>query len=1417
MKLYTIVVFFVLISGSSFGQFFDDFSDGDFSNNPTWSGEVDTFQVDGSFMLQSQGDSTASDELYLATPNSMINTTVWQFLVRLDFQPSTTNKVRVFLVSDVNNLEGNLNGYFLQVGETGSNDSLDFYIKSGGTETKLGTGSKSCFTSSSSNNVRIRVSRDNSGNWTVESDCSGGFNFTSELALTNNTHTSTSWFGFFCDHTSTRWNKFFFDDVYVGGPIADTIDPTLTSAAATSATNVDVYFSEPVDLTTSETEANYTVNNGIGIPDVATRDLTDSTLVHLTFTTNQLSNGSSYTLTVCNVEDTASNSISPCGVTNFNYLNIVPATYRDVVINEIYADTNPAVGLPAVEFVELYNRSNKVFDLAGWTFKDASTTVGTLTSHLLNPGQYVILCPNADTAAMSGFGDVIGLTMGSLNNTSDQLGLRDSSGTLIDTVEYDVSWYGDPIKDDGGYTLELINPVDSCLAGMSNWTGCNDTIVGGTPGAQNSVFDNTPDNTPPSLVSVKITSNTTLNVCFDGPVDTSFASNINNHSASGPLGNPSSASPVGPSYICVNLTFATPFDTGTVYTLTISNASDCNGNVAGALVDSFELKAFSNPVYKDVVINEIYPDTSPSVGLPAVEFVEIYNRSNKLFDLNGWTFKDASTTVGTFPTYALNPGDHLILCEQPDSATMVQFGSVVILNMGSLNNSSDQLGLRDGNGNLVDTVQYDISWYGNPNKDDGGWTLELINPDDTCGAGAANWSASNDPSGGTPGTQNSVFDNTPDTQAPSLVSLTVTAADSLRVCFDESMELSFASNPANYDAGVLGTAQTATPIGPDYLCVDLFFSTPFDTGTVYTMNISNAADCKSNAAGILTGNFALAGAGAPGGIVITEIFPDADTNVTNMPNVEYIEIYNASASAIDLNGWEITDQGLGNGADINNASLLPGEYALLTSTGDADEFTAWPTIKIIGVSGFPTLNNGGDDLQLFNNTGVLIDKAYYTDEWHDDENKMGGGWSLEKVDATFPCMNSDNWKSSTDPDGGTPGEANSVAGTFSDIRAPGVDKVVVQDPLVLNVYFTDLMTLTGLDSVENYVINPGGITPAFAAPVGPCYEQVDLLLPSPLDTHVVYTLFVNSVSDCSGNPIGSANWDEFGIPGVPDSGDVIINEILFNPLTGGSDYVELYNISNKILDLSAMQIGEIYENTDSIYNADEIGTNQELLLPQSYVCLTRDKAFQVNAYQPIDVDAIFEMSSFPSYDDSEGEVVIFTDSGIVLDRFYYLDDYHFANLDDDDGVSLERLDFFRATQDESNWHSAASTVNFGTPGYKNSQTLNPNPQEGTVTLNPETFSPDSDGFDDVLGIDYEFPFVGNNARVTIYDDRGRVIKRVAENTLLPTEAGTFTWDGIDENGQKAPVGIYVVLFEVSNPNTGKVSRWKLSAVLAARF
>ncbi len=1185
--------------------------------------------------------------------------------------------------------------------------------------------------------------------------------------------------------------------------VPDVTGPVITTVTVTGANTLTVCFDEGLDNPSANNASNYVVSNGFGSPTTASIVGPSFTCVDLTFAA-PFDTAFSYTLTATGIEDCKGNTAPTTG----NFFISGPTAFKSVIFNEIFPDPDTtATALPNAEFVELYNRSANPLDLNGWTFSDASSTQS-LGSYLLQPGAYVLICAYSDTALYTGL-PYLGLTsLPSLNNTGDELGLRDASGILVDTLEYPPVWYNDPLKENGGWTIELINPNDTCNV-ASNWRASVDPD-GGTPGAVNSVYSIAPDTTAPVIISAVVTGTNTVEVCFSESVTQASGGIVGNYSVDNGLGTPSAASPIGPDFACVTLTFATAIDTGTLYTVTATNLEDCNNNTTPS-TGNFIL---AGPApFRTLIFNEIFADPDSTVtALPNAEYVEIYNRSGQLWNLAGWSFSDAGSPK-TLGGYNLSPGAYVILCANADTAKYSGLPYLGLSSFPSLNNSGDAVGLRDPFGTLVDSVEYTLATYQDNVKEDGGWSLELINPDDTCSL-LGNWIASNDANGGTPGAQNSVYDNTPDVTAPTIVSAVVTSFNSVELCFDETMDLTALLNTATYsiDNG-MGNPVSATASGVGNACVTLDLVMPIDTGTVYTVTITNVGDCKGNIAPSLTTTFVLGGNAVPFQVVINEILPDYSEVVSNLPEAEYIELYNTGSNVVSLENWIVTDRR--DDGTVGAYNLFPGGYVVLCSTSDVSDFQAIG-VNAVGVSGFPGLNNDGDSLEIHDATGALIDFAYYNDSWYHDEDKEDDGWSIERKDPTFICANGDNWAASTDPQGGTPERVNSVDAPFIDQTPPEVVGVVVTSRTTITVTFSEQMDYTSLLDKANYNLD-GGIGEATQALVGSLYPfTVDLTFGSLMDTSLIYCLRVTDVMDCPGNTIGTPNEFCFGIAEPMAFGDLIINEILFNPYSGGADFVELYNNSNKILDLAELNIAEVFPGNDSIYNSKEVTSTQRVVLPHTYVCLTANKQVQIDTYQPIDPAAIFEMSSFPSYDDAEGTCVIYTNDSLVMDSLHYLDDWSFPNLDDKNGVSLERLDFNRITQDEDNWHSAASTVNYATPGYKNSETLVPE-GEAEVWLQPETFSPDQDGFEDILSINYHFREPDWNVRVGIFDNKGRLVRMLKENTLVGTEQGTWIWDGTTDGLHKADIGVYVVLLEAVNPSSGETKSFKLGCVLATRY
>ncbi|KAB2859800.1 MAG: hypothetical protein F9K09_00850, partial [Flavobacteriales bacterium] len=928
------------------------------------------------------------------------------------------------------------------------------------------------------------------------------------------------------------------------------------------------------------------------------------------------------------------------------------------------------------------------------------------------------------------------------------------------------------------YTLQILNSTD-----------CS----GNSLSPDSYIFAINADTLAPSIVSATVIDANNIDVYFNETVDLNSAQNTMNYSADNGLGNPTSATRDVVDSSLVHLTFATPFGNNILNTLTVNNVEDLSGNTIINATKTFMYIVVVVPNYRDVVINEIHADPTPQVGLPDAEFVELYNPSANAYNLSGWKFVN-STTVKLLPNYILAPNSYVILCNSTDTALYSSFGSVIgISSFSALTNGGDSLTLLDNNNVLLDLVAYNISWYQDAVKDDGGYSLELINPTQPC-SGALNWIGSFSTDGGTPGTQNSVYDVAPDLTNPKMLNVEVNSLTQLTVYFNETMDSSSLANASITVSGGINVVSMVVGQNPNSILINV--NPTLDSATVYTVQISNATDCSGNVLMPDSASFGIGISPLPFEIVITELFPDPDPSI-GLPLFEYLELYNNSTKAIDLSSLRISDPSTTSG--FLTGKLFPNEYVVVCGISAVSQFT--PYGKVIGISNFPSLNSSDDEIKLINNLGEVIHQVNYVDTWYQDDTKKDGGWSLEMIDVNNPCGEQNNWGASTKWFGGTPGTQNSIFGTNPDNTPPILLGVYALNDSTVQLVFNETIYF---DSVT---INNGIVITSVQQQTSKIYV---LNLSNKLAPQTTYSISITGVADCVGN---TANLSvSFSLPEQGLSGDVVINEVLFNPYTGGSDFVEIYNNSSKYINLQNWELAN-FEN-DSISNRKVITSEPFILLPNQFVVLTKDAANIKTEYINAKEDRMLQMETLPTYNNSDGHVYLLNNLNQAVDNFKYNEDMHFALLNDVKGVSLERIDYNRPSNDKTNWHSAAEDVGFATPGYENSQFQKVEITDG-ISISPETFSPDNDGVDDVLNISYQFAEAGYVANIVIYDAKGRLIKNLILNELLGAK-GTFSWDGINENNEKAAIGIYIIYFEAFKLN-GETKKFKKTGVLGGHL
>ena len=542
-------------------------------------------------------------------------------------------------------------------------------------------------------------------------------------------------------------------------------------------------------------------------------------------------------------------------------------------------------------------------------------------------------------------------------------------------------------------------------------------------------------------------------------------------------------------------------------------------------------------------------------------------------------------------------------------------------------------------------------------------------------------------------------------------------------------------------------------------------------------------------------------------VLITEIMADPSPAV-GLPNAEYVEIRNHSLQPVNLLGWKLGD-GSSSATITTNIILAADSFLVLCSNTSVAALSAYG--RALGISSFPSLDNNSDQLSIRSQSGIVIHAVAYDVGWYDNAVKQEGGWSLEMIDMKNPCSGKSNWKASTDAKGGTPGKRNSVEGINPDLQPPGLIRTYTIDSVTIVAMFDESLDSNSAGVISNYKLE--GMTIAGAFPQAPKFQAVKLSLTQPLLKRKIYALTANFIKDCSGNTIAAFNNARAGFHEPVQAPDLVINEILFNPKPGGFDFIELYNNSTKILDASSVYIAN-RNSTGIISSLKQLSESPFQVFPGDHIVVTEDPLSLNMDYLVREPENVLSLSSMPSFPDDKGIVVVCNSTGDLLDELNYDEDWHFALIDNKEGISLERLDPGAATGNRNNWHSASFTSGYGTPTSRNSQYKSNEIINGMIYVDPKTFSPDNDGINDVATISYNLSEPGYVANVNIFDAHGRCIRRISRNDLLGLH-GKWNWDGLDDKGAKLATGIYIIYTELFNLQ-GKQKVFKNSILLARR-
>lgn len=272
-----------------------------------------------------------------------------------------------------------------------------------------------------------------------------------------------------------------------------------------------------------------------------------------------------------------------------------------------------------------------------------------------------------------------------------------------------------------------------------------------------------------------------------------------------------------------------------------------------------------------------------------------------------------------------------------------------------------------------------------------------------------------------------------------------------------------------------------------------------------------------------------------------------------------------------------------------------------------------------------------------------------------------------------------------------------------------------------------------------------------------------------------------------------------------NTGDVLISEVLFNPYPGGVDFVELYNASDKSILLNHLFLAN-RDGDSALKTIVPLTREERFLQPKTYLVLSEDQEKVLVFYRTNCPDCFLDLADMPAYNNDQGDVVLLNDSLQVIDEMHYSSTMHHSLLVDKEGVSLERVSFDAPASDASNWASASAEVRFATPGFENSMSEDGFINRDKLILEPSCFSPNGDGYNDFLRIDYQFKNSNYVANLRIFDSHGIPVCDLVKNEPAGSR-GEWIWTGKRDNGSNVRLGMYIVLLELYDGN-GDVKKFK---------
>ena len=1027
------------------------------------------------------------------------------------------------------------------------------------------------------------------------------------------------------------------------------------------------------------------------------------------------------------------------------------------------------------EFVEIFNPSETdSLNMEGWTIRDRSSTDALIDSGFglkIPPLSYGLIM-EGDYPILSGIYNLIipentilikvdDSSIGNGLSVSDSLYLQDSTGQIMETVGWE-DWAQD------GFALERLryhlgnNPL--------NWAQSLDSL--GTPGLVNSVLPDSIDfavfdlTLSPSVIVTEATTtllgqvvNDGLNtnepeiiVYVDGTYYTNeFPGNI------AELDTVEFELEIG------------PFESG-YHTILVSLNTEGDINISNNL-DSVVLGVRYE--FRTFVLNEFIPQ--PISGLP--EFVEIVNMSSDTVDLKNWRITDSNEGLNYgLVSVSIAMDEYVVIAADSTLVDSVPNGVPYLTPDGgfpTLNNSGDEIRIFDPFNTLIDSLFYSSTW-----GIDQGISLEKYYTNDSSHI-QGNWAPSISLSGFTIGAPNAV---TPAIINGTLLSKNIYYSPSIPSETDEvTMYVPILNSGTSIFSGMVKVffnnvminqaAINSGNIG-DTVLVDISIGT-FNSG-FNEMSLSLIVENDENEndnTGLDTLKIRY-----PFGTILINEFMSAPNNDQS----EFVELF--AFRNLDMVEWSISDNHL-DPVLLNTISVSSGDFIVVLSDSNMMDILDG-NAHLFFPFNFPSLNNSGDGIYLFDHTESIIDSLNYDTDW-----PLTSERSTEKIRQSYTSNGLSNWLLADENISMTPGTRNSVmvldvdgmiildSITYSPIP-PFPDSVVT---ILIPIVNAGVESFDGTFSIEMYDDEIGeGIIPIMS--MGDTII-IESKIVSPISGLHSISIILDIVDD--GNY--ENNIATFLLPVRYLFGDVLVNEFFPLPDSTESEFVEIIPQTN--VNMNNWTIRDLGGAKGVFPNLD---------LSAFTYCLIADDSSFLDIIPDTSI-LILPGNGLPGLNNSSETIYILDHTESVIDSLQYNENWSLMN-----SRSVEKYRITDTSNEPNNWGISVGESG-KTPGFQNSLFFSDLPSKGRVTISPDPFSPDGDGIDDELTITYSLPYLGAAIRWEIIDMAGRVIAKPYYNYQVG-QNGKLKWNGKRDNGKSARIGIYVM--KISFQDVASAQSWE---------